>query len=84
MNDLTIPFFEFTNGHNSTTILGLLFKNFFLIGAIFYLIFAVVVIRQIAVMKKTLITSFSPVIQSLGYLHLALAVGLMLFYLSVL
>ncbi len=65
-------------------LLEALFKNCFILGAIIYIVFAVVVIRQIAVMKKTVSTSFSPVIQTLGYIHLAAAVGVLLFFIAIL
>ena len=51
------------------------FKWFLVIGAGFYVVFAFVVIRQISVMKKTLITVLSPNITMLGYLHMVFAVG---------
>lgn len=51
-----------------------IFKNCFVVGSLVYLIFAVVVIRQIAIMKRTVETSFSPVVQILGYLHLAVSI----------
>ena len=64
--------------------LEMLFKDFFILGAIIYIVFAVVIVRQIAVMKKTISTSFSPVIQTLGYIHLAAAIGVLLFFISIL
>lgn len=57
------------------------FKWAFIIGAGFYVIFAFVVLRQISVMKKTLITPFSPKIATLGYFHMAFAVGMFLIFL---
>lgn len=57
------------------------FKNCFVAGSLLYIIFAVVVVRQIVVMKKTLITSFNPIILTFGYLHLGLSVAVFLFYL---
>ena len=61
-----------------------LFQDFFILGGIFYIIFAVIVIRQIIVMKKTLITTFNPIILTLGYIHLGLAVAVLLFYITIL
>lgn len=60
-----------------------LFKNLFIIGGIFYVIFAIVIIRQIQIMNRTLITTFSPVVRLLGYLHLIFAVGILLFYIFI-
>jgi hypothetical protein len=65
-------------------LLQALFQDFFIVGGIIYVIFSVVVIRQIAVMKRTLITSFSPVIRILGYVHLALSILVLLFYIVIL
>ncbi|MBD3250427.1 MAG: hypothetical protein GF381_02580 [Candidatus Pacebacteria bacterium] len=59
-----------------------IFKSSFVIGSLLYIVFAIVVIRQIVVMKRTLITSFNPVILFLGYVHLGLAVAVFLFYLT--
>lgn len=67
---------------NLNSILQLIFKHFFIFGGIIYIVFAVVVIRQIATMRKTLVTSFSPVIRLLGYLHLALSLAVLLFYIT--
>ena len=72
------------NPDNVNQLILNLFQDFFIIGGIFYIIFAVVVIRQIIVMKKTLITSFNPVILTLGYIHLGLAVAVLLFYITIL
>lgn len=60
------------------------FKILFIVAALLYVLFAFVVTRQIHVMRTTLITSFSPVVQLLGYLHLAAAVGVLLFFIMVL
>ena len=45
-------------------------KGMFLFGVLLYFIFSIVVLRQIYVMKNTLITPFSPVIQMIGWAHL--------------
>jgi hypothetical protein len=50
------------------------FKLLFVILAFLYVLFSFVVIRQIEVMRMTLITSFSPLVRLLGFLHLAAAV----------
>jgi hypothetical protein len=56
-------------------------KLLFLIGGGLYFLFAFVVIRQIAIMKKTLITPLEIEISILGWLHLALTAGLFLYFL---
>ena len=50
-----------------------LLKGFFVIGAFFYLIYSVVVTKQIIVMKKTLITGFSNLITLFGLINLVIA-----------
>lgn len=56
------------------------FKIMFTVSAVLYLIFALLVLRQIDLMKKTLITPFSPFVTTLGLIHLASAVGLVWVY----
>jgi choline-glycine betaine transporter len=60
------------------------FKTMFIISIILYLIFAIVIVRQINVMKKTLITPFSPVVKTIGWIHLMITVGVLLLYLIIL
>lgn len=55
-------------------------KLLLIISAGLYCIFAVVVVRQIAVMKDTLLTSFSPVLLIASFIHLVLAVLVLLFF----
>jgi hypothetical protein len=61
-----------------------LFQCFFILGGFFYVIFAIVVIRQIVIMERTLLTSFNPIILILGYIHLGLAMSVLLFYIAIL
>ncbi len=90
MNFLTATLLQITLGPTEATnlqidkLLQALFQDFFIIGGAIYVIFSVVVIRQIAVMKRTLITSFSPVIRILGYVHLVLSILVLLFYIVIL
>ncbi len=62
-----------------------LFESFlkitFVLLAGLYLAFAFVVIRQISVMKKTLITPFSSVITVIGYLHFLAALLVFTYFL---
>lgn len=60
------------------------FKWLFVIGAFLYTLFTLIVMRQISLMKKTLITAVSPTITMLGFLQFLLAIGVMGFYLIVL
>jgi hypothetical protein len=55
-------------------------KLLFIIGGVLYFLFAFIVIRQIAVMRKTLITALEPEISALGWIHLALTIGLLLYF----
>lgn len=56
-------------------------KLFFLLAFGIYMLFAFIATRQIAIMRKTLDTPFSPMIQLLGYIHLLLAVLIFFFFL---
>ena len=55
-----------------------LLKGFILIILIFYAIFALIVVRQVDLMSKTLITGISPVLKAFSILHAGFAVGLIL------
>lgn len=57
-----------------------LVKLLFILAGLIYVVFAVIVVRQVHVMKQTLITSFSPVILLLGYIHLFVAIGMLVFF----
>lgn len=61
-----------------------LMKIFFVVGGIFYLIFAFVVLRQIHLMQSTVITPLSGFMKILGLLHLLLALGVLFFYITTL
>jgi len=62
----------------------LLVKVLLLIGAILYLVFSFVVVRQIQVMRNTLITPLAGVIQIVGIVHLLFSIGVLLLFLLVL
>lgn len=59
-------------------------KALFLLGVFTYFIFSIVIVRQIAVMRKTLITSFSPVVQLVGFAHLIAVIVFGLVFLLIL
>lgn len=67
-----------------STLLEALLKILFVIGAMLYLVFAFVVVRQIHVMKSTVITPFSPVVQLLGFVHLVFAFSILLLFITTL
>lgn len=56
-------------------------KIMFVLGGALYVIFAFVVIRQISLMRHTVITTFSRVIQLVGYLHFGCALAALLYFL---
>lgn len=64
----------------NVALLGLV-KLLLIVGGILYLFFSVIIIRQITVMRKTLITTLEPEISVLGWLHLGLTVGLLVYFL---
>lgn len=47
-----------------------------LIILVFYAIFALMIVRQVDLMAKTLITSVSPVIKAISIIHAGFAIGL--------
>lgn len=55
-----------------------------LILVFFYVLFSVMVIRQITIMRQTLITSLSPILSFLGLAHLALALGVLVLFWTIL
>jgi hypothetical protein len=61
-----------------------LFKTLFLIGGGLYVIFAFIVIRQVDIMRKTLITEFSSIFTTLAYLHFGLSLAVIALYLAIL
>jgi hypothetical protein len=63
-----------------TILAVLLTKILFIIGALLYVIFAVLVTRQIHIMRTTVMTGFSPAVQALGFLHLGLAIMVLLLF----
>jgi len=76
--------FDLTTFLTQDSLLLSVFKFFFIVCAALYCLFAIVVIRQITVMKDTLLTSFSPILQVAGYIHLAIAVLVLLLFFSIL
>lgn len=60
------------------SIFTLLFRIFFLLGAVFYVVFAVVVVRQVAMMSKNVYDKFNSILIIFSYLHLAFSIFLVL------
>jgi len=61
-----------------------IFKVGFIAGGFLYIIFAFIIIKQIKVMKNTLITSFSPAIQLLGIAHFIYSIIIVIVYFAIL
>lgn len=72
--------FQLTN----TALFVTIVKALFIICAFLYMIFSFVVVRQIDLMRQTIITSFSTVLQFLGYLHFLLSVCVVILFFLVL
>ena len=68
---------------NLDTALEILFKVLFIAGGLVYLVFSLVVHRQITIMKKTLTTPLSPIITLLGLAHLALTIFTLAFFIFI-
>jgi len=68
----------------SQTLAGSFIKLLLIISFGLYVAFAFVMTRQIAVMRKTLITSFSPIITIFGYAILLTAILIFLLFLIIL
>lgn len=63
---------------NSEPVLTIL-KGAVLLILIFYAIFAAVIIRQVDLMSKTLITTISPTLKAVAIIHAGVAIGLIFF-----
>lgn len=59
-------------------------KALFMVGVFTYLIFAFIIVRQIVVMKNTLITPVAPVLQLISWAHLLTVVFFGLVFLLIL
>lgn len=66
------------------TVMGSVLKILFIVGALMYLLFAFVVVRQIQVMKSTLVTPLTPAIQFLGFIHLLFALAVLFLFVTTL
>ena len=80
---LQLPFFFsqpllFTTAANAVVLFFI--KIMLITGALLYLIVSFIMIRQIQIMKSTLITPLSGILQLLGFLHLLFAIGVVFFF----
>lgn len=68
---------EVVNFLNSAAMLIFL-KMATLLILFFYAIFALIIIRQVDLMSKTLITNLSPIVRSIAIIHAGFAIGLII------
>ncbi|MCL4208979.1 hypothetical protein KJZ63_05130 [Patescibacteria group bacterium] len=59
-------------------------KALFMVGVLTYLVFSFIIVRQIVVMKNTLITPVAPVLQLVSWAHLLTVVFFGLVFLLIL
>ncbi|MDA1079481.1 MAG: hypothetical protein O2840_02210 [bacterium] len=76
--------FDLTTALDQSSLILIVFKFFFVVAAVLYSLFAVVVIRQIIIMKNTLLTSFSPFMLVAGYAHLLFSLFVVLLFFAIL
>jgi hypothetical protein len=77
---LMVPEQDFMSGLTMQSVMLGVFKIMFLILALIYLAFAVIVIRQIKLMKSTLITTLTPTLISVGYIHLVVSIAILILF----
>ena len=59
----------------------MIFKFLLIALSAFYLVFSFIVIRQISIMKKTLVTPISGKITLIGWIHMGFAISVLLSFL---
>lgn len=59
-------------------------KTMFIVGGVLYLLFAILVTRQISVMSKTISTTASSQIKTLGFIHLIISIVALIYFFIVL
>jgi len=62
----------------------LITKFFFVLGAIIYFIFSIIIVRQTTTMTKNVSDGFNPILIAFSYLHLLFAAFLIILTLTVL
>lgn len=55
------------------------FKILVLLAFLLYILFAVIVVRQVHLMAKTFVTSAEPFLKLLAYIHLLFSLGVLFF-----
>ena len=59
-------------------------KTLFVVGGVLYFLFAILVTRQITIMSKTIVTTYSSNIKTLGFVHLVLSILVLMYFIIVL
>jgi hypothetical protein len=77
---LMIPEQELAAGFTFQSLLLGTFKVMFMILAFLYVAFAVIVIRQIKLMKSTVVTSLSPALVNVGFANLITAIAVLILF----
>ncbi len=70
-----MPITTAQNIFNSDYVLVII-KGVILLILLFYAIFSLIIVRQVDLMSKTLITNISPILKSVSILHAGFAIGL--------
>jgi len=60
------------------------FKFFFIVTMLCYVVFTIIVIRQVQVMRNTLITPISPIVLTVAILHLMVALAVLALFFIIL
>ena len=55
--------------------LGFFLKAIFVLLLVFYLVFAIIILRQVQIMSNTLVTPFSPILRFVAIFHLGLVLA---------
>lgn len=61
---------------------ALLFKATYVIIAILYFLFALIVVRQVALMTETVITEAGSILRTLSIIHAIFALGIVVLFLA--
>ena len=75
---------NFINGLTIDSLMMSLLKLFLIVGGLLYIVFAFVAVRQVSIMKKTLITEISPFITTIGLTHLIAAISVVAYFILIL
>lgn len=72
-----MPIVNTQNLLDASYVFGLV-KGAILLILIFYAIFSLIIVRQVDLMGKTLVTNISPIVKSLAIIHAGVAIGLII------